>query len=218
MSAPIDPSAWDAIMFDFDGVLVESVNVKTEAFAAMYREHGQEIEQRVVAHHLANGGMSRFDKFRIYQAEYLNADASEPTIDDLASRFAILVEDSVATCAECPGGRQLLDALSGRVPLFVISATPTEELQRIVKRRDLAAYFEDVRGAPRAKRDHILELLGQRGYRAERTLFIGDAMNDYNAAKAADVRFVGRATHGVNPFPPGTIVVDDMNGLIPRVS
>ncbi len=216
MSRALDPNDWDAVLFDFDGVLVESVNEKTRAFAQIYREHGPEIEAKVVAHHLANGGMSRFDKFRIYQGEYLAADAGPAMVDALAERFAVMVEDSVCACPECEGAGALLAALHARVPLYVVSATPTEELQRIVARRQLTHYFEDVRGAPTAKRDHIADLISLGGFRTERTLFIGDAMNDYNAAQAAVVRFIGRATFGMNPFPPGTIVVDDMRALIPK--
>lgn len=216
MKTPLDPRDWDAILFDFDGVLVESVDVKTKAFAALYREHGPEIEAKVVAHHLANGGMSRFDKFRVYQSEFLAAPADEDTIQGLAARFGALVEDEVCACAETLGAQNLLDALYGRTPLYVVSATPAEELRRIVARRGLAAYFEDVRGAPRAKRDHILDLMQACGAAAQRTLFVGDAMNDYNAAAGAGVRFIGRAANGDNPFPPGTLVVDDMAALTPE--
>ena len=55
-----------AIIFDYDGVIAESVNVKTEAFAEMYKPYGESILKKVVSHHEANGGISRFEKFRIY--------------------------------------------------------------------------------------------------------------------------------------------------------
>ena len=56
----------DAIVFDFDGVLVESVHVKGEAFYQLYEGQGQEIQEKVLAHHLAHGGVSRFDKIKHY--------------------------------------------------------------------------------------------------------------------------------------------------------
>ena len=52
-----------AIIFDFDGVIAESVNVKTEAFASLYEPYGKDVVNKVEQHHLANGGVSRFEKF-----------------------------------------------------------------------------------------------------------------------------------------------------------
>ena len=47
-----------AILFDFDGVIADSVHVKTEAFAKIYEPYGKEVVNRVVTHHIANGGVS----------------------------------------------------------------------------------------------------------------------------------------------------------------
>ena len=55
--------------FDFDGVIVDSVNIKTEAFAEIYKPYGQKIVDRVINHHISNGGMSRFKKFK-YNKNY----------------------------------------------------------------------------------------------------------------------------------------------------
>ena len=54
------------IIFDFDGVIAESIQMKTDAFATLYSDNGADIVQRVVSHHEANGGMSRFDKIKYY--------------------------------------------------------------------------------------------------------------------------------------------------------
>ena len=37
-----------AIIFDFDGVILDSVNVKTKAFELLYEEYGPEIQKKVV--------------------------------------------------------------------------------------------------------------------------------------------------------------------------
>ena len=50
----------DALIFDFDGVLADSVEVKTRAFAKLFQSYGPEIEDRVVKYHRNNGGMSRY--------------------------------------------------------------------------------------------------------------------------------------------------------------
>ena len=49
-----------SIIFDYDGIIAESVNVKTEAFAELYKPFGKDIVQKVMKHHESNGGVSRF--------------------------------------------------------------------------------------------------------------------------------------------------------------
>ena len=53
-------------VFDFDGVLADSVNIKTLAFYELYKEYGDSISSKVVEHHEANGGVSRFEKIKLY--------------------------------------------------------------------------------------------------------------------------------------------------------
>ena len=45
---------WQAIIFDFDGVIVESGDIKAQAFAELYRHHGETIAQAAVTYHRAN--------------------------------------------------------------------------------------------------------------------------------------------------------------------
>ena len=54
----------DNIIFDFDGVITDSVNIKKEAFAELYSKYGSRIQKKVVNHHLEHGGISRFDKIK----------------------------------------------------------------------------------------------------------------------------------------------------------
>ena len=48
------------IIFDFDGVILESMDVKTEAFKKLYQPFGSSISNKVVENHLANWGISRY--------------------------------------------------------------------------------------------------------------------------------------------------------------
>ena len=56
-----------AIIFDFDGVICESVNVKTIAFKKLFADY-PEHQDRIVEYHLVNGGISRYEKLRILQS------------------------------------------------------------------------------------------------------------------------------------------------------
>ena len=128
----------EAIIFDFDGVLVESVEVKTRAFAALYEDYGNEVVARVEEYHLSHGGVSRFDKFRYFQTQVLGKPPlSEQAVDELAKSFSAIVIDQVVAAPMVAGAQAFLDDAGRQLPLFVVSGTPTPELDEILKRRNM---------------------------------------------------------------------------------
>ena len=54
------------IFWDFDGVIKDSVPVKSEAFRKLFSPYGKKVTNSVVEHHMANGGMSRYKKIPYY--------------------------------------------------------------------------------------------------------------------------------------------------------
>lgn len=206
--------AVEAIVFDFDGVLVESVDVKTRAFAELYRSHGEAVMEQVVAYHLAHGGVSRFEKFRHFHNAFLGLPLSPEEESRLGDEFSRLVEDTVVASPWVAGAKEFLDANWQRLPLYVASGTPEEELRRIVARRGMERYFRGVFGAPAKKGEILRRIAAERGCRPERLLMVGDAMTDYDGAIAATTAFLGRVPAGIgNPFPPGVTVMPDLTGL-----
>mgnify|MGYP003325992022 CR=1 FL=1 len=80
-----------AIVFDFDGVLVDSVNIKTKAFSYIYKKYGTDIVSKVIKHHELNGGMSRYEKFDYYHKFFLGTQIDQEVVDQLDSQFSELV-------------------------------------------------------------------------------------------------------------------------------
>jgi phosphoglycolate phosphatase-like HAD superfamily hydrolase len=180
-----------AFFFDFDGVLADSVEVKTKAFARLFEPFGPEVRAKVVDHHRRHSGVTRVDKFRYYYQEFLHQSLPEEELAELCQRFARLVVDEVVMAPETPGAEKFLHHFVEKLPLFVVSAAPEAELQEIVKSRGWSGYFREVRGAPRSKRENLEILLQKYDLVAEHCLFFGDAEADYLAAQACGVRFIG---------------------------
>lgn len=203
-----------AVFFDFDGVIADSVDVKTAAFSSLYADHGPEVMARVEAYHLANLGMTRFQKIAYFQREFLSGPTDEATINTLANRFGAEVKHRVIAAAEIPGARDTLEMLSGRLPLFVISATPDGELADIIAARGIAHLFTSTHGASRSKPETLAHLLSAHRLDAPTSIMVGDAMADYNAAAKNGVRFVGVVSEGArNPFPAGTATIPNLVGF-----
>ncbi len=179
------------LIFDFDGVLVDSVNIKTEAFAALFEPFGPEIREKVVNHHQLNGGMSRYEKFTYYYETFMGQKLAPKVHADLNTRFSQLVKDRVLSAAEIPGAGPFLSHYASGKACFVCSATPETELRDIVDGRGLARFFAGVYGSPSSKADIIARILRERGAEPAAAVFFGDAINDLVAAQSCGVDFVG---------------------------
>lgn len=183
---------YDAIFFDWDGVITDSVNIKTDSFYDMFQPYGKDIQEKVKAHHLQNGGMSRFEKFRIYYNDFLGIKINEKKIAELSEQFSKLVKSKVANAAFINGAVETIkNEYKKGTLLFVVSGTPTNEMIEIAVNKGLADYFKEICGSPKKKAPWVKELLKKYNLKPQNCLFIGDAMTDYNAAKECGVNFLG---------------------------
>ena len=191
---------YQAFFFDFDGVLADSVEVKTEAFAKLYEPYGPEVVAQVIDHHRRHGGMTRTDKFHYYHRNYLGRDLIDEEMAELCREFSKLVVDKVVGAQEIRGAEEFLRKWSSQLPCFVISATPQEEIRQIVGRRAMSGYFKEVLGAPASKKDNLQRLLSQFHLNPSKCCFFGDAESDYRAAHACGVEFIGIANDAKSPL------------------
>ena len=204
----------EALIFDFDGVIVDSVQLKVDAFLEMYQGHGEEILQAVEHYQRYHGGISRSRKFEYFEETLLGNPADEDRIAELSERYSRLVEDKVASCPAVDGAVEFLNGKGQDLPCYVISGTPQQELTRIADRRGLSDHFRKMLGFPTTKEQGIEQFLADGPYDRTRVVMIGDAMTDHDAAQATGVGFVGVAPPDVpHFFPDGTILVEDLTGL-----
>ena len=82
------------IFWDFDGVIKESVSVKSDAFEKLFQPFGTEIAKKVKRHHEKNGGMSRYEKLPIY-LDWAGKESSESVVSEYEKEFSDLVINEV---------------------------------------------------------------------------------------------------------------------------
>mgnify|MGYP001478041712 CR=1 FL=1 len=181
-----------AIIFDFDGVIVESVNIKTEAFAEIYRSHGPKVVERVVEHHMANWGMSRFEKFKLYHRELLGKKLSDDGLSEITHQFSRMVTQKVIEAPYVKGAIEFIESNYTSFDLFISSATPENELREIIEKRKISRYFKEIFGSPETKSDHIRRIIRRYNYGSSEVVFIGDSVNDKEAAQLNGIYFIGR--------------------------
>jgi phosphoglycolate phosphatase-like HAD superfamily hydrolase len=203
-----------AILFDFDGTLVESLDVKVAAFASLYRSYGEDIERAALQHYREHSGVSRLKRIRHCHERILGRTPSDAEVNELGDLFGAMVEDKVVAAEWVPGAREFLEAERGVRPLFIASATPQEELERIIEKRGMTHYFDSIFGSPPDKAEIIREIVASRHLEPKGVIMIGDGRADYEAAVINGVRFVGRVPEDQsNPFPEDAAVIADLSSL-----
>lgn len=192
------------LVFDCDGVILDSVPVKTRAFARLAEPFGEEARDRMVMYHTVHGGVSRYKKFAWFFEEVLGRAITAEESADWGRRFAAYALDEVRRCPLIPGAMDVLERWHGRLPLYVCSGAPQEELDLILRERALHAFFAAVYGSPPSKARLLARVLSEARVLPEETLMIGDAVTDRNAAEEVGTLFygVGAELKG-GPFPWG---------------
>lgn len=184
-----------AIIFDFDGVIIESSEIKTEAFRELFLDHPAHVD-KIVDYHKANMGVSRFVKFRHIHANILKLPLTTAEEKELGNRFTAIVYDKVLNTAFVAGACEFLAGAQEDFLLFVASGTPEAELLDIAVKRGVLRFFREIHGSPREKKDIIRDILERYHLEPAETVFVGDAESDLKAAGETGVHFVARITEG----------------------
>lgn len=179
------------IILDFDGTLVESVGIKDKAFAELFSDYPEYIRE-IMDYHLAHNATVRFDKFRYIMTKIIKTEYNEDIEKNLSSRFSQSVLQRTVECPYVSGAKEFLDYFVNRCPLYLASASPAGELDYILKARSLQGYFRNIYAIPWKKSDVVADVIAQEKAEPAEVLMIGDSYEDYQAAFANGVSFVGR--------------------------
>jgi phosphoglycolate phosphatase-like HAD superfamily hydrolase len=164
------------------------------------------LRAKILVHHAAHGGVSRWEKIPIYM-KWAGVEVSSEKIQIYASRFSSLVADGVLKSKWVPGVREYLCRNPHNQRFCLLSATPQEELKQLAQSLELAPFFQAIHGWPKDKAQAIEEELMVSGCLPEQGLMIGDSIVDYHAAIAAQVPFLLKLNnHNEKKFQSQNIV------------
>lgn len=207
--------SFKAFFFDFDGVILESAQIKTEAFGEMYRSVG--LEDAVLKYHLENQGVSRYEKFHWIAQHLENRCITDAEVEVKAQQFSDLILTKVLAAPFVPGVENLLRELnSWNIPCLVASGTPQAELRRIVSSRGIGGYFQGVFGSPDKKNTIVERECQDNGWEPKECIFLGDAITDYRAAQVTGCKFFARFTDEMSNYwhrVEVDFLADDFEGL-----
>ena len=178
------------LIFDFDGVILDSVNIKTYSFQEMYSHYGINVTKKVKNFHLDNGGMSRFKKFKYYEEVILKKKCTNNKINILSKEFESKVKHKIIKAPYINGAKRFLGNNYKKYKFFISTGTPQKEINEIVLEKKIKHLFKGVYGSPESKISHIKKIIKKYNFNKEEILFVGDSKNDYEAASSQKINFV----------------------------
>ncbi|MDV7340857.1 HAD hydrolase-like protein [Terasakiella sp. A23] len=180
---------YESWVFDFDGVILDSNNLKTEAFHQVALPYGKKEADALCTYHVAHGGISRFVKFEYFFETILGRAPKEGEIDQALDDFAKAVTQGMLTCRQTPDFATLMEGPLSELPCTVISGSMQAELRNVMDQRGILKYFDNVFGSPDNK-DVIFKRECDTGGIKKSAVYIGDSLYDYKMASKYGLDFI----------------------------
>lgn len=192
----LDLSAYSTIIFDCDGVILNSNRIKTEAFRSAVMPYGASAAEALVQHNVANGGVSRYLKFEHFLANIVTRICPEvvpgidaPGLDELLAAYSQEVREGLMACSVAEGLFELKSATK-HARWMIISGGDQEELSDIFMLRGISPLFDGrIFGSPVTK-DQIVAREIKKDNILFPALFLGDSRLDYEVASRHGLDFV----------------------------
>ncbi|MBI5077327.1 HAD family hydrolase [Candidatus Falkowbacteria bacterium] len=182
---------YQCYLFDFDGVIVDTVEIKAQAFAEIYRPCGDNVVEQILAHHRANGGASRIEKFRYYHQKFLNKRINDSDMRALSEKFSAYSFKKILIAPLVRGAEEFLNNLRQLdKKIFIVSSAPEEEIKKVILKKQLKKHFCGIKGAPLSKHENINQIRDKYNFDAAACVFFGDAAEDQRAAESHNIKFV----------------------------
>jgi phosphoglycolate phosphatase-like HAD superfamily hydrolase len=180
------------ILWDFDGVIMDSMPTRSKGFELVLARYPENQVQQLMDFHLKNGGLSRYAKFRYFFETIRGEELLAERLDLLANEFssvmrvellnpALLIEDSIS----------FIKKNYQKFTMHVVSGSDQTELRFLCEQLEIQHYFRSILGSPTPKIQLVAALIEQELYNKADILFIGDSINDYDAAVFNEIDFMG---------------------------
>ncbi len=173
------------IILDFDGVILNTHKLKTEAFYYIFKPYGKKIAKKSKNFHLKNIGKNRFYKFNYIFNKFIKKKISQSISKSLDVQFDNYLKKKTKRLKVSD---YLINFLKKdkKYNFYISTSTPLDKIKILLKEKKIYKSFKKVFGSPRSKDIHIRIIKKNKNP----TLFIGDSVEDYNVSKKNRVKFI----------------------------
>ncbi len=190
------------IIFDCDGVLLDSNSMKTDAFRFCLLGHPPKIVEDFIAYQIKNFGKSRRILFETFFEKFLLKETDNASIEAMVEKFGQFTSSKYLEVKETNEMRTNLERLIFLgFDLYVVSGSDQYELNEVFLKRGLAKYFKLILGSPISKFENLKSLKSSLLKENDEVLcYVGDAANDLFAANKCNIDFVYMTDYEAAPI------------------
>ncbi len=216
------PSTPDAMVFDLDGTLVDTVETRIAAWLRTFEEQGIAADREQVARLIGSDGR----RVARVVAEAAGVSIEAERAEAIDRRSGDIYSELNTNPRPLSGAIELLQALDERgLPWAIATSSRREQVGVSIealklKRRPTivdGSHVENAKPAP----DLLLAAAKRLGVKPSRCWYVGDSIWDVQAARAAGMQAIGvatgSATVGDLEEAGAQLIIDDLADLIPMV-
>jgi HAD superfamily hydrolase (TIGR01509 family) len=184
-----------ALIFDFDGLILDTETPEVLVWQSIYREHGFELPVEEWAKTIGGWGISDFDA-----AEHLSSiSQGRLELDSLKTRHREEFDEMIHASPVLPGVIAMIEqAKENGVRVAVGSSSTHSWVDTHLKRLGIFGYFDHVvcqddvqSGRSKPHPDIFLKALSRLNVRPEEAVVFEDSVNGVTAARRAGIFVVG---------------------------
>ena len=120
------------IVFDFDGVIIDSVMAKGKCLYEIFSIKSKSIQNQVIEHHLDNPSKNRQDKIRFIANVILNLNLEEDQCIKYIEKFDTMYLSRVPELNVIMGIHDFLEFTSQYSNVYINSAARKHEIEKIL--------------------------------------------------------------------------------------
>ncbi len=185
-----DLTKYRTVIFDCDGVVLDSNRIKTDAFAKVLKAYDHDLVEKFLHYHKTHGGVSRFIKFDYFFKEFLRYTDYSNLTKTAVDNYSEIVKEALKNCSYIPGILPLLKEVNYlKLNCYLVSGGAENELCEVFKYRNIERFFKGIYGSPTSKSD-IVDGLKRVEKSFDPVIYFGDARFDMEIAEMYQMDFV----------------------------
>ena len=201
------------VILDFDGVIVESNDIKDKVFQQIFSRYPEHYEALLNFHRI-NVSISRYAKFD-FLLQTIGQKNNEELKKNLLEDFSALTLELMKTVPFVKGAISFLEEMYQQLPLYLASVTPIQDLEIILGNLQLRHFFKEIYGCPPwNKPDAVKDILYKEKISSQQTVLVGDSHGDQRAARENKIHFIGRDSGLGFENPQPDMIIPDLTGLV----
>lgn len=175
-------------IFDCDGVILKSNEVKTNAFKFALNNYENDKVDKLIKYHQINGGISRYKKIE-YFFKHIEKNTEKPDLQKYINKFGLYSSKNLKKSELMNGVLDFVKYIYQKDrKLFIVSGSEEKELKKIINYKKLSKYFSGIFGSPKDKYQLLKDLSSN--IELDNSVFFGDSEIDYNVSKLNNIDFI----------------------------